>query len=89
MKTICVYKKMKYGSVNIFIYILTFNHKHRYNSMKLCFELVLFLNMALTQIVKDDHNKKWMYLHDGRVLFGRVKGIQGLCGGWVAVTETE
>lgn len=29
------------------------------------------------------------YLHVGRVLFGLVKGIQGLCGGRVAVTETK
>lgn len=28
------------------------------------------------------------YLHVGRVLLGLVKGIQGLCGGKVAVTET-
>lgn len=29
------------------------------------------------------------YLHVGRVLLGLVKGIQGLCGGKVAVTETK
>lgn len=29
------------------------------------------------------------YLHVGRVLLGLVKGIQGLCGGKVAVTETN
>lgn len=29
------------------------------------------------------------YLHVGRVLLGLVKGIQGLCGGRVAVTETK
>lgn len=29
-----------------------------------------------------------IYLQVGRVLFGRVSGIQGLCGGKVAETET-
>lgn len=29
------------------------------------------------------------YLHVGRVLLGLVKGIQGLCGGRVALTETK
>lgn len=38
-------------------------------------------NCAVNIVVK--------YLQVGRVLFGRVSGIQGLCGGKVAETETK
>lgn len=31
----------------------------------------------------------FLYLHVGRVLLGRVRGIQGLCGGRVAETGTK
>ena len=34
-------------------------------------------------------NMVFKYLQVGRVLFGRVNGIQGLCGGRVAETETK